>query len=113
MNAPPIFQRVMNNLIATGRWNFVVVYLDDILIFSDTVADHKEHVAEVLSILQKARFQVSPPKYVIAVTKIEFLSHIITAAGIEPSPDEIQAVLDIPSPKTLTQANRFIGKIGY
>lgn len=113
MNAPPTFQRVMNNLIATGRWNYVVVYLDDILIFSDTIAEHKKHVAEVLSILQKARFQVSPSKCVIAVTKIEFLSHIITAAGMEPSPDKIQAVLDIPSPKTLTQANRFIGKIGY
>ena len=113
MNAPPTFQRVMNNLIATGRWSYVVVYLDDILIFSDTIADHKEHVAEVLSILKRARFQVSPPKCVIAVTKIEFLSHIITAAGIEPSPDKIQAVLDIPSPKTLAQANRFIGKIGY
>lgn len=47
MNAPPTFQRVMNNLIATGRWNYVVVYLDDILIFSDTIMDHKKHVAEV------------------------------------------------------------------
>jgi hypothetical protein len=54
MNAPPTFQRVMNNLIATGRWNYVVVYLDDILIFSDTIMDHKKHVAELLSILQKA-----------------------------------------------------------
>ncbi|CAF4263328.1 unnamed protein product [Rotaria magnacalcarata] len=113
MNAPPTFQRVMNNLIATGRWNYVVVYLDDILIFSDSIKEHKKHVTEVLSILQKARFTVSPSKCVIAFEKVEFLSHIITVAGIEPSPDKIQAILDIPSPKTLTQANRFIGKIGY
>lgn len=113
MNAPPTFQRVMNNLIATGRWNYVVVYLDDILVFSDTIKEHKQHVNEVLSILQEARFRVSPSKCVVAVQKVEFLSHIITEAGIEPSPDKIQAILDIPSPKTLTQANRFIGKIGY
>ncbi|CAF2118563.1 unnamed protein product [Rotaria magnacalcarata] len=113
MNAPPTFQRVMNNLIATGRWNYVVVYLDDILIFSDSIKEHKKHVTEVLSILQKARFTVSPSKCIIAFEKVEFLSHIITVAGIEPSPDKIQAILDIPSPKTLTQANRFIGKIGY
>lgn len=113
MNAPPTFQRVMNNLIATGRWNYVVVYLDDILIFSDTIAEHKRHLTEVLSILQKARFRLSPTKCVIAVQKVEFLSHLITVTGLEPSPEKIQAILDIPSPRTLTQANRFIGKIGY
>ncbi|CAF4360715.1 unnamed protein product [Rotaria magnacalcarata] len=113
MNAPPTFQCVMNNLIATGRWNYVVVYLDDTLIFSDSIKEPKKHVIEVLSILQKARFTVSPSKCVTAVEKVEFLSHIIAVAAIEPSPDKIQAILNIPSPKTLTQANRFIGKIGY
>ena len=113
MNAPASFQRVMNNLIATGRWDYVVIYLDDIVIFSHSLEDHKRHVSEILSILDAAHFKVSPPKCTIAVQQIEFLGHIVTASTIAPSADKIQAILDIPSPRTLSQANRFLGKIGY
>jgi hypothetical protein len=62
MNAPPTFQRVMNELLANGRWDYVVVYLDDIVIFSKTIEEHKQHVADVISTLHKSHFQVSPPK---------------------------------------------------
>ncbi|CAF1194035.1 unnamed protein product [Didymodactylos carnosus] len=56
---------------------------------------------------------VSPPKCSIAVEKIEFLSHIITGGKVEPSPDKVKAIVDIASSKTLSQANKFIGKVGY
>ena len=113
MNAPPTFQRVMNELLANGRWDYVVVYLDDIVIFSKTIEEHKQHVADVISTLHKSHFQVSPPKCSIAVSKIEFLSHIVTCDKVEPSPDKVKAIVDIAPPKTLSQANRFIGKVGY
>ncbi|CAF4243720.1 unnamed protein product, partial [Didymodactylos carnosus] len=113
MNAPPTFQRVMNELLANGRWDYVVVYLDDIVIFSKTIEEHKQHVADVISTLHKANFQVSPPKCSIAVEKIEFLSHIVTGSKVEPTPDKVKAIVDIASPKTLSQANKFIGKVGY
>jgi hypothetical protein len=113
MNAPPTFQRVMNELVANGRWDYVVVYLDDIVIFSKTMEEHKQHVMEVISTLHKANFQVSPPKCSIAVEKIEFLSHIVTCDKVEPSPDKIKAIVDIAPPRTLSQANKFIGKVGY
>ena len=113
MNAPATFQRVMNNLIATGRWDYVVVYLDDIVIFSNSFEEHLRHVHEILSILNRAHFKVSPPKCSIASSRIEFLGHIVTATAVEPSPDKVQAILDIQPPRTLSQANRFLGKIGY
>ena len=113
MNAPASFQRVMNNLLATGRWDYVVIYLDDIVIFSHTLEEHKRHVDEVLSVLNDAHFKVSPSKCTIAARQIEFLGHIVTATTVEPTPDKIQAILDIPPPRTLSQANRFLGKIGY
>ena len=113
MNAPASFQRVMNNLIATGRWDYVVIYLDDIVIFSHSLEEHQRHVAEILSILDAAHFKVSPPKCTIAAGQIEFLGHIINNTTVKPSPEKIQAILDIPSPRTLSQANRFLGKIGY
>ena len=113
MNAPASFQRVMNNLLATGRWDYVVIYLDDIVIFSHSLEEHQRHVDEILSILNAAHFKVSPPKCTIAARKIEFLGHIVTATTVEPSPEKLQAILDIPPPRTLSQANRFLGKIGY
>ena len=113
MNAPPTFQRVMNEVVANGRWDYVVVYLDDIVIFSKTIEEHKQHVADVISTLHKVNFQVAPPKCAIAVEKIEFLSHIVTHDKVAPSPDKIKAIVDIAQPKTLSQANKFIGKVGY
>ena len=113
MNAPASFQRVMNNLLATGRWDYIVIYLDDIVIFSHTLEQHKRHVDEVLSILSDAHFKVSPSKCTIAARQIEFLGHIVTATTVEPTPDKIQAILDILPPRTLSQANKFLGKIGY
>ncbi|CAF4081208.1 unnamed protein product, partial [Rotaria magnacalcarata] len=113
MNAPASFQRVMNNLLATGRWDYVVIYLDDIVIFSHSLEEHKRHVDEILSILDTAHFKVSPPKCTIAANQIEFLGHIITSNTVEPCREKIKVILDIPSPRTLSQANRFLGKIGY
>ncbi|CAF1523718.1 unnamed protein product [Adineta ricciae] len=112
-NAPASFQRVMNNLIATGRWDYVVVYLDDIVIFSHSLEEHAHHVAEILSILDKAHFKVSPSKCTIAAREIDFLGLVVSATTVEPCPDKIQVILDIPLPRTLSQANRFLGKIGY
>lgn len=113
MNAPSTFQRVMNELLANGRWDYVVVYLDDIVIFSQTMKEHKQHVADVLSTLHNANFQVSPTKCSIAVETIEFLSHIVTGDKVKPSPDKIKAIVEIAPPKTLAQANKFIGKVAY
>jgi transposase InsO family protein len=113
MNAPPTFQRVMNNIIGYKRWDFVLVYLDDIVIFSNSFEEHMEHLDEILSTLNQHHFQLNEKKCIIAVQQVEFLSHIITCDSIQPSKDRIQAILDMPEPRTLAQANRFIGKIGW
>jgi hypothetical protein len=112
-NGPPTFQRVMNNLIGTGRWDFVVVYLDDIVIFSHTFDEHRKHLNEILTILDQAHFQINPGKCTIAANEIEFLSHTITEHSITPSADKIRAIIALPPPKTLKQANEFIGKINW
>ncbi|CAF4687519.1 unnamed protein product, partial [Rotaria magnacalcarata] len=56
MNGPPTFQRTMHNLLGYGRWDYVMVYLDDILIFSRSLNEHQQHLNEILSILAKANF---------------------------------------------------------
>jgi hypothetical protein len=113
VNTLPTFQRVMNEILANGRWDYVVVYLDDIVVLSKTIEEHKQHVADVLSTLHRVNFQVSPPKCSIAVETIEFLGHIVTYDKIEPSPEKSKAIIEIAPPKTLSQANKLIGKVGY
>ena len=112
-NAAAIFQGVMTHLIATARWNYIVIYLGDIVIFSHSLKNCKRHVAEILSTLDAAHFKVSPPKCIIAVHQIQFLSHIITKSILRSSQNKTQTILDIPLPRTLFQANRFLDKIGY
>ncbi|CAF4717664.1 unnamed protein product, partial [Rotaria socialis] len=91
MNGPPTFQRTMHNLIGYGRWDYVIVYLDDILIFSTTFDEHVQHVNEILSVLDKANFQVNPDKCNIAVREINFLSHTINEKLIKPNGEKIKA----------------------
>ncbi|CAF5140814.1 unnamed protein product, partial [Rotaria sp. Silwood1] len=113
MNGPPTFQRTMHNLLGYGRWDYVMVYLDDILIFSHTFNEHKHHLNEILSILAKANFQVNPDKCSIAVQEIDFLSHTINEHCIKPNGDKIKAIVDLPAPNTLKEANEFLGKINW
>ncbi|CAF4244309.1 unnamed protein product, partial [Rotaria magnacalcarata] len=111
MNGPPTFQTTMHNLLGYGRWDYVMVYLDGILIFSCSFNEHTKHLNEILSILDKANFQVNPDKCCIAVQEIDFLSHTINEQFIKPNGNKITAIIDLPAPKTLKEANEFLGKI--
>ena len=111
MNAPASFHHTMNDLLANGRLHYVVIYLDDLVIFSHTLEEHKHHVGEVLLILNNAHFQVLPSKCAIATRQIQFQDPIVAATTVEPTPDKFRASLDVPLPSTLSQAYRFLGKI--
>ena len=111
-NSPSLFQRIMANLLMPCK-KFSPVYLDDILVYSDSFHQHFEHLNQVLAILNKHIFQLSPPKCEFAQTTINYLGHIISAQGIRPLQERIDKILSIPQPTSLTQANAFIGSIGW
>ncbi|CAF1437902.1 unnamed protein product [Adineta ricciae] len=113
MNAPPTFQRMMNNIIGYNRWDYVLVYLDDILIFSKSFEEHMDHLRELFAVLSDHRFTLNPSKCSLAKQSIDFLSHTITKDSIVPSKERVQAILEMPQPTSLAQANKFIGKIGW
>ncbi|CAF1363628.1 unnamed protein product [Rotaria sordida] len=113
MNAPPTFQRIMNNIIGYKRWDYILVYLDDILVFSNSFKDHMKHLQELFTVLNHHQFTLNPSKCSTAKQSIEFLSHTITKDSIVPSKERIQAILDMSQPNSLAQANKFIGKIGW
>lgn len=92
MNAPPTFQCIMNNIIGYNRWDYILVYLDDILVFSNSFEDHMKHLQELFTVLSDHQFTLNPTKCSIAQNSIEFLSHTITSNSITPSKERIQAI---------------------
>jgi len=113
-NAPATFQRLMNDLFAADAYDrYMISYLDDILIFSNTEEEHIEHVTKVLSILAEAKLFIMPSKCTWAVTKVEFCGHVISRQGIEIAPSKIQAVQERATPACHWDVQSFLGLTNY
>lgn len=111
-NSPPTFQKVMSDTLEGCR-NFSLVYLDDIIVFSKSWEEHLTHLESVLSALQRKNLVLNPPKCVFATNQIDYLGHTITRTTITPMREKIDAILQIKEPKTLPQANKFLGALGW
>jgi hypothetical protein len=92
-NAPATFQALMNDILRVFLRRFVLVFFDDILIYSSTWADHLRHLRAVL-VLRQHRLFVKRSKCAFGVDSISYLGHIISAAGVAMDPAKVQAVLD-------------------
>jgi hypothetical protein len=92
VNAPATFQRMMNTILRPLLDQGVVVYLDDILIYTKTMDEHRKLVTQVFSILQREGLAVAAHKSFFHVRKIEFLGYIINANGVEMSTRKVKAV---------------------
>ena len=111
-NGPPCFQKTMSNLLKPCR-SFTFVYLDDVIVYSKTFDLHLHHLQLVFDIFAANKLVLSPSKCEIAVTKVEFLGHIVSENTLTPTNDAIQAIIDLQEPRTLKQANKFLGGLAY
>jgi hypothetical protein len=112
-NAPATFQTLMNNILRPYLDKFVVVYLDDILIFSKTPEEHLQHVDTILQVLQQHKIYCGLDKCAFGLKEVDFLGHVVSADGVKPDPKKVQAVQDWPVPKTLREVRSFLGLTGY
>ncbi|GFX40935.1 retrovirus-related Pol polyprotein from transposon 17.6 [Trichonephila clavipes] len=111
-NAPYFFSKLMTELL-NGLEDFVVPYLDDIAIFSDTWESHHKHVDTVLQRIKKAKLNIKPSKWKFAQQNVKFWGHIVGQGFRTPSGIKVQAVLEFPTPHTKTQIRAFLGLAGY
>ncbi|KAH9263801.1 hypothetical protein BASA83_012785 [Batrachochytrium salamandrivorans] len=105
-NAPAQFQRMMNSLFRHMISKFVLVYLDDIVVYSDNLEDHKEHVRQVLQVLRIIIFSVRL-KNAIFINGNQYLGYIISPNGTAMDPSKISAVQDWPAPKKVRELQVF------
>uniref|UniRef100_A0A8P4FYW6 Gypsy retrotransposon integrase-like protein 1 n=1 Tax=Dicentrarchus labrax TaxID=13489 RepID=A0A8P4FYW6_DICLA len=108
-NAPAVFQAMVNDVLRDMLNRFLFVYLDDLLIFSQSQEEHVQHVRQVLQRLLENKLYVKAEKCEFHVTSVSFLGFIIERGQVKADPAKIQAVADWPRPTTRKQLQRFLG----
>ena len=108
-NAPATFQAYINRALVGLVDVTCVVYLDDILIFSETPADHWRHVKEVLQRLRQFQLYANRKKCEFFTTRVEYLGFIVSTAGVEMDARRVETIRDWPTPKTYREVQVFLG----
>ena len=112
-NAPATFQRLMHDCLGELNMNWCIVYLDDIIIFSDTKEEHLKRLEAVFQKLCAAGLKLKPSKCFFFREEIEYLGHVVSGKGISTNPKKIEAVAKWPTPKTVYDVRSFLGFVGY
>jgi hypothetical protein len=112
-NASSTFQSLMNDLFKPFlRW-FVLVFFDDILVYSRTFTDHLAHLCQVLTVLQDHQLFAKESKCRFGVSEIDYLGHLISNHGVRADPSKLEAMLQWPLPSNLKALRGFLGLTGY
>ncbi|GJR44525.1 putative reverse transcriptase domain-containing protein [Tanacetum coccineum] len=112
-NAPAVFMDLMNRVCKPFLDKFVIVFIDDILIYSKNKKEHEEHLKAVLELLKKEKLYAKFSKCEFWIPKVQFLGHVIDSQGIHVDPAKIESIKDWESPKTPTEIRQFLGLAGY
>jgi hypothetical protein len=112
-NAPATFMRLMEYILKPFTNLFVVVYLDDILIFIQTWEEHLHHIRQVLQTLRKHKWCANLEKCTFGMTQVHYLGYIIDERGVHVDPTKIQVIRDWPSPTNLTELRIFLGLANF
>ncbi|GMK57154.1 hypothetical protein CspeluHIS016_0309940 [Cutaneotrichosporon spelunceum] len=112
-NAPATFQRMMDALLAVGKWRWALAYLDDVIVFSTTFEEHIEHVAWTLSKFIEAGLTIGPAKSHLFQQSLDALGHTVSALGIGIIGRNIEAIVNQLPPTTLAALDRWHGLTGF
>ncbi|GBG72942.1 hypothetical protein CBR_g12663 [Chara braunii] len=112
-NAPATFQAAMTTEFRHMLDRFVLIYLDDILVYSRSLDEHVEHMRTVLERLRQAKYKANHNKCEFARQELEYLGHYVTPQGIRPLADKIEALRVWPEPTNTTDVRSFMGLAGY
>ena len=109
--APAYFQRLINEVL-TGC-DFAMGYLDDIIIYSKSEEEHLQHLEEIFERLRKAGLKLKLQKCSFFKKHIQYLGHLISDEGIQPLPEKLESIRNMPTPTSAKQVKQFLGLVGY
>jgi hypothetical protein len=112
-NAPATFQALMNDVLRPYLRRFVLVFFDDILIYSSTWLEHLQHVGIVLHALRAHHLHLKRAKCSFGATSVAYLGHVISEGGVVMDADKVGAVSSWPTPRSVRDLQGFLGLAGY
>ncbi|GJR33539.1 putative nucleotidyltransferase, ribonuclease H [Tanacetum coccineum] len=112
-NAPAVFMDLMNRIFHEYLDKFVIVFIDDILVYSKSEEEHERHLRIVLEILRQKKLYAKFSKCEFWLQQVAFLGHIVSADGIIMDPSKVEAITKWPRPTTVTEVRSFLGLAGY
>jgi len=113
INAPAVFIDYMNRIFRPFLDSFVVVFIDDILVYSKTFEEHEKHLITVLQILKDKKLYAKLSKCEFWLEEIKFLGYVISKEGVSVDPTKVEAVLQWEPPKSVTEIRSFLGLASY
>ena len=112
-NAPAVFMDYMNRIFRPYLDKFIVVFIDDILIYSKNEEEHREHLGIALRVLRDHQLYAKLSKCEFWLKEVKFLGHVVSSEGVAVDPSKVEAVLQWESPKSVTEVRSFVGLAGY
>nr|GEV04026.1 putative reverse transcriptase domain-containing protein [Tanacetum cinerariifolium] len=112
-NAPAVFMDLMNRVCKPYLDKFVIVFIDDIMIYSESKKEHEGHLRQILNLVKKEELYAKFSKCEFWIFRVQFLGHVIDCQGIHVNPAKIESIKDWASPKTPTEIRQFLGLASY
>ena len=112
-NAPSSFERLMEKVLSGLQYDICLLYLDDIIIKSETFEEHVVNLKKVFDRLRDSNLRLSPKKCTIFQHKVQFLGHVVSEEGISTDPKKVETVKEWPKPSTVKQVRSFLGLCSY
>ena len=112
-NAPAAFMSLMNTVFHEYLDKFIIVFVDDILVYSNNEEDHGKHLSIALQVLRENQLFAKLSKCDFWLKEVNFLGHVVSKAGVAVDPSKVRAVTDWPQPKSVTDIRSFLGLAGY
>ncbi|GKF49092.1 putative reverse transcriptase domain-containing protein, partial [Tanacetum coccineum] len=112
-NTPTVFMDLMNRVCRPYLDKFMIVFIDDILIYSKTREEYVEHLRLVLELLKKEKLYAKFSKCEFGLIEVQFLGHVINGNGIHVDPSKIKVVKNWKTPRTASKVRSFLGLVGY
>src|SRR5438045_7209189 len=112
-NAPATFQRIMNKVLGDSIHKYVMVYFDDVIIYSKSFEEHLRHIEDVLNRIRRVNLRLKVKKCHFGASELQFLKHVVGKDGVKPNPEKVEKIENYPIPRNIRELRGALGLFSY